>query len=210
MYLNDINPPSSDLLQYASEMEIKIKRGTGKKEAYDIVFASLNEIDRIAFFTFCMYRYLSEDRRGNLNTHPYKHRFYEFANSICTDERFIKSLNRYSGSEIRYFAKYGGGSTNTIAYKITSEYLNQSFGLVKVKNFIVNKNTPVREREYNKNKEEESKVGCLYLIISLVPIIGIIYSFILWFDHGFVFFLLGLVLSIAVYVGLAGLLSKYI
>lgn len=109
----------------------------GKKALYNLVFNELSDYEKISFFIFCVYRWLSDDRDSNLDTHKYRNKINDIANKLLSDERFIKSLNHYTGQEIRFFGEirnqygevYSGGSTNTIAYKTISEILCKEFNL---------------------------------------------------------------------------------
>lgn len=129
---NDDLSPNPDLVQYATSKGIMFSYYIGKKQLYDLIFENLNLEDKIAFFIFCIYRYNSNDRNGNLEKSIYKNIFYSFAQSIKNNEQFIRSLNRYEGNDLRYFGKievngyeYIGGSKNTIAYKEAFSYLKQ-------------------------------------------------------------------------------------
>jgi hypothetical protein len=87
--------------------------------------------DKIAFFVFCIYRYHSNDRNGNLNRSPHKKSFYLFAANHVADKAFVRSMNRYEGSDLRVFGRartadgyyFTGGSTGTLAYKCAYDYL---------------------------------------------------------------------------------------
>lgn len=121
--------PNPELVLFATECHVKFSYYIGKRALYDLIFNSLELKDKIAFFAFCIFRYTSRDRRGNLNSHPYHKLFYDFAENNLTNESFIKSMNKYSGKELRFFGEhptYGtGGSKNTIAYKAVMEFLKQ-------------------------------------------------------------------------------------
>lgn len=120
-----------ELLQYATEMKLKLSYYIGKKSLYEYIFRSLEQRDKISFFVFCVYRFLSNNRCGNLNISPYKNLFDEFSDKKLLDSSFVNSVNRYSGDELRYFGSicignntyHNGGSTNTIAYKATKKFL---------------------------------------------------------------------------------------
>lgn len=131
--------PHPDLIQYATEMKLKFSYYIGKKALYNLIFNSLDMEDKIAFFVFCIYRFTTDDRRGNLNKSPYKNLFYDFSSENLSNEQFIKSMNRYTGSELRYFGKLTignietwGGSTNTIAYKNVIVFLKKHFTLKNI------------------------------------------------------------------------------
>ena len=106
---------------------------------YDIVFAQLDELNRTAFFIFCVYRDIDHSVSGNLNRCRYKDPFYSFAESVKDDSKFHKSLDEnYYGADLRFFGfKYSkslgyslsGGSKRTYAYKQAKEFLI-SHGLI--------------------------------------------------------------------------------
>ena len=136
--------PNTGLLTYAHDKGINFSCFIGKKSLYDLVFHKLEGIDKISFFIFCIYRYLSEDREGNLNASKHKIVINEYANSKINDKKFINSLEKYSGRDLRYFGKIRvdnddsstyiwGGSTTTHAYKETVNFLHDTFGINKTK-----------------------------------------------------------------------------
>lgn len=125
------NEPNQGLLEFATNHRIYTSKHIGKSALYNKLFALLDDIDRVAFFIFSIYRYISDDRHANLDNHPNRKFFYEFANSNVSDERFMKSMNKYSGIELKYFGQlttpdrwtHTGGSVNTIAFKSAREFL---------------------------------------------------------------------------------------
>lgn len=130
--INRDSVPNPELVQYATDMRIPLSYYVGKRALYCYIFDALETRDKIAFFTFCIYRYLADDRCGNLNKSFRKEYFYRFADRKIDDQRFVKSMNRYSGDELRYFGKhyrdgreYSGGSTGTIAYKEAVAFLQE-------------------------------------------------------------------------------------
>lgn len=134
-YDND-SIPNPDLLFYATECHLKLSYYIGKKALYDMIFNKLDMRDKIAFFVFCVYRYTTNDRQGNLNKSPYRDLFYVFSDENITNDAFIKSMNKYSGRELRFFGtltignvQTTGGSTRTIAYKTAIEFLRKHFTL---------------------------------------------------------------------------------
>lgn len=126
--------PNPELLKYATEMKIKLSYYIGKKALYTCIFDHLEQRDKIAFYVFCVYRFLSNNRCGNLNRSVHKDLFYDFADKKLSDQSFVKSVNRHSGDELRYFGTIyvnnyecnGGGSKNTIAYKETKKFLEEN------------------------------------------------------------------------------------
>lgn len=130
-YVNNDSIPNPDLFSYAAQMNIPVSYYCGKKRLYNTIFESLDLRDAIAFFAFCVYKdaFNSYDI-ANMNYSPYKQLFYEYSDSICDNESFVKSLYRYQGEDLRYFGtriynghETHGGSKSTIAYKNTIEYL---------------------------------------------------------------------------------------
>jgi hypothetical protein len=124
--------PNPELVQYATEMHIKLSYYIGKKALYRGIFKCLDPRDKIAFFIFCIYRYLADDRCGNLNKSFRKEYFYRFADQKIDDKRFIQSMERYSGDDLRYFGTHYsngrelvGGSTRTIAYNEAVAFLRE-------------------------------------------------------------------------------------
>lgn len=133
----DSAPPKAGLMEFADEKDIVFSNYTGKKAMYNLVFAKLSEIDKLAFFIFCVYRHLSNDRESNLNKSPCKNFFYEFAADALSDRKMVSSLiNNYSGEDMRFFgtirtgnSEYYGGSTKTTIFKSAKQYLIDS-GLI--------------------------------------------------------------------------------
>jgi hypothetical protein len=141
------------------------------------VFSNLEGIDKIAFFAFSVYRWLSEDRHANLDTHPHKDVFYEFAEMVKDDTNFNKSLLKYDGEDLRFFGTitsndttYSGGSNNTIAYKKTAEYLRNKFNtpLTKNKTFTNKKDVVISNSDKVQNP---NKTGCLLPILIILIIV---------------------------------------
>lgn len=132
---NDYSAPNPDLVDYAISKGVNFSRCVGKKAFYNIVFDDLSDLDKVAFFAFSLYRWLSGERHGNLETFPYKRVFDNFAAEFVKDESFMNSLKRYKGSDLRYFGEItlpsgyvsNGGSVRTFAYKKTSAFLQQKF-----------------------------------------------------------------------------------
>ena len=123
-------PPKYELMVFADNHDIVYSTYMGKKTMYNTVFNGLPELDRYAFFIFCVYRHLSDDREANLDKSPYKNIFYNFANFCMTDSRMALSLANYAGEDLRFFGtlrsgynEYHGGSTQTTIYRTAKQYL---------------------------------------------------------------------------------------
>jgi hypothetical protein len=132
-HLENDSDPNPELYEFADKRGFLFSKYIGKKALYNLLFNNLEDVDKIAFFAFCVYRYLSEDRHANLDTSPHRDIFYDFANKMVNDESFVRSLNNYSGEDLRYFGKLRidnnvqiyGGSVNTKAFKTTVSYLKE-------------------------------------------------------------------------------------
>jgi hypothetical protein len=141
----DPKHPNIELMDFAGGRGLLSSRYIGKKSLYNSLFSSLKSEDKVAFFIFCIYRYLSDDRRGNLDSHPQREIFYKFAEEMVKNQSFIKSMLKYKGKDLRFFGtirtneiEICGGSTNTIAYKKASLYLRDHFDLplTRTKEFV--------------------------------------------------------------------------
>ncbi len=60
-----------ELIAFAEGRGLSFSKFIGKKALYNLIFNNLPQEDKIAFFAFSVYRWLSEDRRGNLGFHQY-------------------------------------------------------------------------------------------------------------------------------------------
>ena len=130
--INDKSDPNPGLVDFAENRDIIFSSYIGKKNLYNLVFSELPNLDKIAFFIFSVYRYLSSDREANLDISPYKSKFYEFAQSIESNDRLLNSLlSNYRGEDLRFFGtlhinSYNslyGGSKQTAIYKAAIDFL---------------------------------------------------------------------------------------
>lgn len=123
------------LMEFATTHNIYVSKYIGTTALYGQIFSSLSITDRIAFFIYAIYRDITGDVHSNLDTHPARTKFYQFASTMENDNQYIKSLERYSsGKEVRHFGEITirkgleessifGGSTDTIAYKNSRQFL---------------------------------------------------------------------------------------
>jgi hypothetical protein len=159
--------PNPGLVEFAIEKGLSFSKYIGKKALYNFVFHSLSKEDRIAFFAFSVYRWLSEDRHGNLESHKHSVVFYDFAREQLNNDSFIKSLDKYAGEDLRFFGTLRfadgnetyGGSTNTIAYKTCADFIHARFGTLKTKTATIG-------TQSGKNAPE--KKGCIGVLLALV------------------------------------------
>lgn len=135
--VDDDIAPSKDLVDFANHHGLKYSSYIGEQRLYDELFKDLGYIERISFFAFSVYRWLTGEKRNNLEIHPERQKFYDFAEQIKANQRIVDSILRYEGRLIRYFGRlidvgeniHPGGSTNTIAYNETCDYLQSAFGI---------------------------------------------------------------------------------
>ncbi len=180
----DNRNPNPELVEFANDRKISFSEYEGKKALYDIIWSSLNEFDKLAFFCFSVYRHLSDDRRGNLDKHPYRERFISFAEFAIKDERACKSIFKYQGSEVRTFGSYNGkdgfvsngGSVNTIGYKLAKSYLEANVHIEKNVNKNSQNGTKARSQPIQKPlTKDEYLTGCLGFVIVIL-----IFLFFIW------------------------------
>lgn len=126
--------PAAGLMAFAERWDIYFSQYISNKNLYNLLFKDLLPINKAAFFIFSIYKFLSNDKKANLETHPYKDIFYEFATAVLDDKRVLRSINNYQGEQLCYFGKtidmptdYKSGSMNTIAYKSALCFINKHF-----------------------------------------------------------------------------------
>lgn len=130
---DDIAAPAG-LTAFAERWDIFFSQYIGNKALFNVIFKNLPADSKSAFFIFCVYRFLSGDKKINLDTHPYKDIFYKFAALADKDERLFRSITHYKGEHLCAFGNvsnlpvgYKAGSTRTIAYKRAVCYLQEEF-----------------------------------------------------------------------------------
>lgn len=165
--MDNDSDPHPELVEFAIEKGMSFSTHIGKKALYNLLFNSLSLEDRIAFFAFSVYRWLSEDRRSNLETHPYAIDFYDFAREQISNESFVKSLDKYTGADLRFFGvlKFADGgetqasSTNTIAYKTCANFISARFGTPKTKTATIG---------IQSEKNAPGKSGCIGVLLTFL------------------------------------------
>ena len=138
--MNQTKSPDIGLLEYAAGRGFVFSEDISEGDLLDAIFERLESIDRIAFFCFSIYRFLSGDSHTNLDMHPKRSVFYSFAQMKESDRIFTKSMNTYSGADLQVFGRHlgyddtgrriviDGASTKTSAFKAVALYLNPRFG----------------------------------------------------------------------------------
>lgn len=129
--------PNPGLIAFARGRGLEFTDYISKDRLYDMVFYGFPTIDRIAFFVFCMYRSITNDREANLDVSPHKSVIYQIAAQLEQDEKFLPSMNRYRGTDIKFFGtlkqrcsdggviEHQGGSTRTYAYTTAKNLMNE-------------------------------------------------------------------------------------
>lgn len=179
--LDNDREPSRDLIDYANHQGFIFSEYIGKKALYDVVFSNLNSLDKSAFFVFSIYRWLTDDRRGNLETHPDKQKFYDFATQLEGSEQMLKSIARYEGNQLRYFGRLitpdgyelQGGSVNTLAYKAASSYLEGVF-TISASRKTVRLKPDALEPIFHQPQTQKEKKGCTFLLLNLALFVSLL------------------------------------
>lgn len=153
------SPANPQLIEYAqTDLGLDVSDYIGKRKLYNYIWASIDDHTRYAFFALQVYRWLSDDREVNLNTHKYKQLFFDFADLVANDTQFINSIKRSfsQGENVRFFGtiyanqtSYEGGSVQTIAYKKAVEYLSKNIGLKNRTVYIVPETRRDKKQRYN-------------------------------------------------------------
>ncbi len=130
---NDIAPPAG-LIAFAERWDIYFSQYIGNKALFNITFKNLPQESSSAFFVFSVYKFLSKDKKTNLDTHPYREIFYKFAAVAANDTRLLRSIANYKGENLCAFgtteglpADYKAGGVRTIAYKTAAAFIEEYF-----------------------------------------------------------------------------------
>lgn len=194
-HLGSYKAPNPGLVEFAYNRNIYFSQYISKEHLYNITFDSLSNLDRVAFFVFSIYRWLSDDRHANLDTHPNVGVFYEFANQWYTDEKFMKSFNRYQGEDLRFFGTItsrndnwettrSAGSNRTFAYTTAATFLRDRLdtGLTRSKTFSDFTNAlPINDDFDNipstpaSFKQAKAAAGCLLPVLLALGIALILF-----------------------------------
>lgn len=178
----DFSPPSDDLMAFAKSRNMVFSTHIGKKALYNLVYSTLNDRDKLAFYAMSIYRSVTDDRDGNLDTHKYNNVFLEFADYIENNSKVKNKIVEANGERIRFFGSfkgtdgntYRGSSTQSNEYKVTFDFLSRRLGITN--------NSPSRSERYTKQPKllpydervKKIKIGCLKVIgILLLFWIGI-------------------------------------
>lgn len=165
----------------------------GKKALFDRIQAALvtpgREKELLSWFTFRVYRGLAGGADSAPIASPNDPTIEEIAEELVADEKIIKSVRRYEGSELVWFGEWTspdgyvhtGGSNRTAAYKQTSSLLKQRAKLPEKPR--KRSSSSVQQRSCNTNATNEPK-GCLSVVIIALAIPAVVLS-IAWLGEYF-------------------------
>ena len=138
----DPQEPNQGLIEFALNRGIHFANGIGKKALYNRIWEQLPRYDKFAFFSFCVYRYLSDDRNiADMDKSPYKESFYRFADRCMKFTRYTECLEDFEGEGLRCFGELiinkgedsedfvGGGNTDSDLYNDAVVFLIEN-GLI--------------------------------------------------------------------------------
>lgn len=123
--------PNPDLVEFVEDRGIFYTPFFGKASLYRHVFHSLEGVDLFAFFVFCVYRYYSTERNGNLDKSIFRDNIYAIAAQIESPKALEQLRFNYTGDDLRYFGTVyrdggdtiKGGSKQTGVFKSTIKAL---------------------------------------------------------------------------------------
>ena len=172
--------PKPELVDFANTKKLSFSKYIGEQSLYNLIFQKLEGVDKTTFFIFSIYIWLADEKFVNPDNHPLIGKFHHFASSVNEDEQFLKSMNKYSGTDLIYFGEITqkdgnviayGSSTDTIAYKKVANFLSQEFGVFKTRN---------KKAPYSIKKEQlvSKGKGCLVLVLLFFVILIPAFSFI--------------------------------
>lgn len=159
--------------------DLEFTNHIGKKALFNRIQAALvapgRERELLSWFTFRVYRELAGGSENAPISGPDDPIIQEIANELAADEKIIKSVKRYEGSELIWFGEWTspegsahtGGSNRTAAYKQASSLLKQRTSFPKKPQ--ERSSSSVQERSRNANTKSESK-GCLSVVVIALAI----------------------------------------
>ncbi len=158
----------------------------GKKALFNRIQVALiapgREKELLSWFLFRVYRELAGGADNTPIEWPDDPIIQEIAEELVTDEKIVKSVRRYEGSELIWFGEWTspdgylhtGGSNRTAAYKQVSSMLKQRAKFPAKPQKKVKSSAQARNQ--NKIATSESK-GCLpVIVVALVIPVGVVLS----------------------------------
>lgn len=146
----------------------------GKKALFNRIQSALvapsREKELLSWFAFRVYRELAGGSDNASISGPDDPIIEEIANELAADEKIIKSVRRYEGSELIWFGEWTspdgylhtGGSNRTAAYKKASSLLKKHARFPEKSQMRLS--SSVQERNRDKNAKSEPK-GCLSVVV---------------------------------------------
>ena len=142
----DPKEPNPGLIEFARNRGIHFANGIGKRALYNRIWEQLPQSDKFAFFSFCVYRYLSDDRNiADMDKSPHKESFYKFADRCMKYARYAECLEDYEGENLRCF---GGLIINE-----DNEYNIKGVDIITKKLFEINKESKDKSKLTEREKE---------------------------------------------------------
>jgi hypothetical protein len=165
----------------------------GKKALFNRIQYALvapgREKELLSWFTYRVYRELAYGSEKALITGPDDPIIEEIAEQLITDEKIIKSVRRYEGSELIWFGEWTspdgyvntGGSNRTAAYKAASSLLKQRAKFPEKSQ--KRSSSSAQQRSRNATAASEPK-GCLSVIVFGLALPAVVLSLV-WFGEYF-------------------------
>ncbi|MDF2878351.1 MAG: hypothetical protein K0S30_1447 [Clostridia bacterium] len=138
--LDEDRQASESLRAYAEAKGVKFSVLTGNRYLHNLIFDTLDTMEKAAFFSFCVYKFHFAEVQENWYEHHYKKVFESFGRTYEKDFYFTTSMEEYLGEELITFGKSKkiredgteqivyGGSIHTTAYKLAYNYLEKEIG----------------------------------------------------------------------------------
>lgn len=174
----EFDDPAADpgLVEFANRRNMLFSLCTGERRLYGQVFSSLGGADKVAFFVLSIYRWLSEDPHGDLDIHPQKNVFYEFADMVTDDVAFQRSLlYRYNGEDLRFFGtrtingcEETGGSDRTAAYRKAAEFLRVKFNTPLTRHKTINSPSHLSSGPQSRPSKGAGCAGTVFVLMVIV------------------------------------------
>jgi hypothetical protein len=147
--VDDDSGPNSGLIEYATSKWLTFSNYIGETALFNFILNKLPLGDKVAFFCFSIYRYLSGDSHINLDTSALRGTFYSFAQQYVSDSSFIESMEKYGIGKGGHIIKISGNGEDAgmDAYKTVARFLNTSLNTpLPVRYFVVAKDPDAAEK----------------------------------------------------------------
>lgn len=131
-------PSKHELKEFAVENGLFFSKYIGERSLMNYIFEVVDTKSKVEFFIYCVHISFTKGKPGNLNKSEHRSHYQHFADQNIGNERFLKSMNKHEGQDLRAFGEYSlgdgdytfGASKETIAYKAAIAFL-KSRQLVK-------------------------------------------------------------------------------